>query len=243
MRQVISKILIIAGAALLLVAGGMYTYNRIYDHMAGQRSQELLDNMLADFDWYLPPLDQIAYTPSASTADGNNSTTLDENDLFTDFVRPMRQGRDAATGDEDENTGATGGWTSYERPYSVIGVLSIPQLGVQLAVIGECSDALLGVSCCRLSGGYDPAPYRLVIAGHNIWSHFRGLDTLEIGDIVAFTTLDGATLYYSMIEMTDISGTDGESVLATTGWDLTLLTCKSERTMRTMVRFVAVKVP
>ena len=243
MRRLLSRILIFAGVAMILVAGGFYAYNIIYDHNAGQRSRDLLDEMMAGFEWDLPPLSQMAYNPSSEATNSSNREIAQSSDetLTPSFNRRYLQtsGDDAPLSSEEQEL-SFGEWTAPQLSYSVIGVLSIPRLGVRLPVIGECSDALLSISCTRLSGGYDPKPNRLVIAGHNISSHFKGIDTLEAGDQVAFTTIDGETYYYSMTEMSDIRGTDGADVLAATGWDLTLLTCKTERTMRTMVRFVEI---
>ena len=57
---------------MLLVAGGLFVYNKIFDYQAGQRAQELLDQMMSEFDWDLPPLSEImqatASTPASSGA-------------------------------------------------------------------------------------------------------------------------------------------------------------------------------
>ena len=219
--------------ALLLVALVSFIHNRIYDNMAGQRAQDLLDQMMEEFDWDLPPLTEMTYTsertsprrPTGSLAQPGNETGAPADNGYSN-------GEEAADVSDEP---------AAPLVFSTIGIISIPTLGIRLPVISEWSDELLEISVCRLSGLVDEKPSRLVIIGHNISSHFGGLDNLRLGDEVAFTTRDGVTFYYGATEITDIHRTGGADVLAATGWDLTLITCKTDRTMRTMVRFSEIK--
>jgi len=239
-RLSLSNILIMSGIVLLIAAGALFAYNRIYDYRAGQRAQELLDQMMMDIDWDLPPISEMVYIPPPpSVSTGNQDTAPPTSDPAEDIID---QTEDEPSDDpeeepeEIENTsGSSGGWVA--PTYTTIGILSIPKLNVRLPVISESSNYLLGISCCRLSGGYDPKPHRLVIAGHNIWSHFKGLDTFEPGDQIAFTNRDGETYFYSAVENVALYKTAGAEVLAATGWDITLITCKTDNTWRTVVRF------
>ena len=247
MKHTISRILIILGAALLLVAGGMFTYNQIYDYNAGRRAQELLDQMMAEFEFELPPVTDMAHTLSAVSTDSalqvdaalevippiDTEPPVEDDDLIVDS-----DPEDEVDVEEESPTasgGNSGGWVAPS--YTTIGILSIPKLGLRLAVIGECTDALLGISPCRISGVVDEKPIRLVIVGHRISSHFGALHTLEIGDEIAFTTREGATYYYSATEISDIHQSGGADVLDAVGWDITLITCKVDNTFRTMIRF------
>ena len=259
MSKKLSLSLIIAGAALLLFACGLFIYNKVYDYRAGVRAQELLDQMMAGYDWDLPPVSEMTYTPLPASAEPANESVgepaggrasrdgADSGDTLPVIAKPIvvfdSSDEEASEGDDSSgsggSSGGSGGWTAPS--YSVIGIISLPRLGVRLPVIGECTNYLLGISCCRLSGLADEKPIRLVIAGHNISSHFKGLDTYEIGDEIAYTTTGGETYYYRATEISAVQGADGgPDVLAADGWDITLLTCKSERTMRTMVRFVEI---
>ena len=239
MSKKISLILIISGVALLLFACGLFVYNQIYDYTAGRRAQELLDDIMAGFEWDLPPIEEMAQSSTIAADSVMTSEEISE-DGRPAPVRPLvvREPRNNGTTRSDGASGNPGEWAAPQ--YDVIGVISIPKLGVQLPVINESSNELLNISCCRLSGIVDVKPIRLVIAGHNLKSHFGGLDTLELGDEIAFTTLDGVTYYYSAVEISAIHKSDGADVLATDGWDITLLTCKTDRTMRTMVRFAEI---
>lgn len=120
--------------------------------------------------------------------------------------------------------------------YTVIGVLSIPQLGVELPVLSECNDDLLKISVCRFGGGQIPEkPERMIVSGHNYRSHFGRLSSLVPGDEVRFTNLEGIEYRYAVSELTDISAGDRES-LGQGEWDITLLTCNFDRSKRILVR-------
>ena len=249
MRKKASIILIISGSALLLAACGFFAYTRIYDYMAGHRAQELLESMMAEVDWRLPDITEVAgEAVSPPTAYGARGNTSPGGESFAAVQIPdeteQLEFSDSPQGDEpteSEVITELANTQIEQLAYPTVGIISIPKLGVRLPVIGESSDALLKISVCRLSGTVDDKPYRLVVAGHNIKSHFGGLESLKLGDNVAFTTGTGDTLYYSAIEISDIRGTDGEHVLASDGWDITLLTCKTDNTMRTMIRFAEKK--
>ena len=244
MKRKLSGILIISGAVLLLVAGGLYTYNRIYDYQAGIRAQTLLDQMMATVGWDLPPLEEMVYRPAPVANEPDLDLSVDDNEETS--AEPLRPQMDIDLDVETLEYGGT--YITFTAPasnwsaptYTTIGVLSIPKLNVRLPVIGECSDALLNISCCRISGLAEDKPNRLVISGHNIWSHFKGLDTIKIGDQIAFTTVNGETYYYQAIEFVDLHKTEGADVLATVGWDITLITCKTNNTYRTVVRFAEI---
>ena len=245
MRQKISKLLIFAGIALLLVAGGFFAYNQIYDYNAGQRAQELLDQTLSDYGFVLPPLEELVYRPAPSTgetaAGESSSPALQPPNVIKPGViyQSLRDIPDEFADIPEDAASSPPGADTYRAPtYTVIGILSMPTLGIQLPVIGECSDELLKISCCRISGIVTDKPIRLVIAGHRISRHFGALETLELDDQIAFTTMDNVTYYYSLSEKAEIHKTGGAEVLAATGWDITLLTCKVDNTMRTMLRFV-----
>ena len=249
MRKKASLILIISGTALLITACGFFAYTRIYNYTAGRRAQELLESMMEEVDWRLPDMTEITNDAVShpNDHDSRGDTYPGREPLVTVQVpgdaEPPDSNGSTLSGEAPESGDNTEfPNTQSEQPaYPTIGILSIPKLGVRLPVISESSDALLKISVCRLSGYVDSKPYRLVVAGHNIKSHFGGLESLQLGDSVAFTTGAGDTTYYSAIEISDIRGTDGAHVLASDGWDITLLTCKTDNTMRTMIRFAEKK--
>ena len=247
-NNVLSRIFIIAGVALLLAACGFFVYNKIFDYRAGLRAQELLDQMMLDFNWDLPPLVSMTpAVPAVTAAPGSldNVTSGVSPNVPSAEQEGFLPHENSETPTEEDITTTEEGtaapdssstWTASHLTYSVIGIISIPKLGVRLPVLGECTNELLSISCCRLSGLVTDRPIRLVIAGHNISSHFKGIDGLQLGDEIAFTTVDGTTYFYGVTEISAVHKTGGSDVLGADGWDLTLLTCKDDRTMRAMVR-------
>ncbi|MCL2124865.1 MAG: sortase [Oscillospiraceae bacterium] len=246
--KLISRILIFAGIAMLLAAGGLFVYNQIFDYQAGVSAQELLDEMMSEFDWDLPPMSEMtmsnfnsqglsAYNSNSSAAEAINGTGDPSFSLEPESYVGQRPAVDRGNDDAQDSSGGT--WSA--PTYYTIGIISIPKLGVRLPVLSECSSALLNKSCCRISGLVTDRPIRLVIAGHNINSHFKGLDTFQNGDEIAFTTREGVTYFYRAIENSSLHKSEGAEVLAVDGWDITLLTCKKDNTYRTMVRFVEIK--
>jgi len=234
----ISQILIIAGAALLLAACGLFIYNKVFDYRAGRDAQLLLDSMLEEYGWDLPPISEMVYTPSSEVPKAEPDKPVEVvPDVTPQAPEPDPEVEATEDEDEEEATSPEVAPVPYIPTYTTLGVLTIPKLNVRLPVISECTDAYLRISCCRISGLANNKPIRLVIVGHNIWSHFKGLDTFVEGDQIAFTDKEGTTYFYGATEFEDVYKTNGAEVLAAEGWDITLITCKTDNTWRTVVRF------
>ena len=238
----ISQILIISGAALLVAACGIFIYNQIFDYNAGRQSQDLLDSMMEEFEWDLPPLSEMVFTPSQNPSESVTDNPEDAApETPTPTPTPMPEPSPETEPPDEEDEPPSGDQAPSTAPsipvYTTLGILSIPKLNVRLPVISESTDANLRISVCRLSGLANNKPIRLVIVGHNISSHFKGLDTFQPGDQIAFTDKEGVTYYYGAVELLDLYQTDGADVLAADGWDITLITCKTDNTWRTVVRF------
>jgi len=120
---------------------------------------------------------------------------------------------------------------------SAIGILEIPALDKRFPVLDRCTSALLYISVCRYTGSMEDKPVRLVITGHNYASHFGQISTLSIGDDIYFITMSGETYHYRMIGIEGCHMNDIDAVQAGSDWDITLLTCQRDRSMRTLVRF------
>ena len=117
--------------------------------------------------------------------------------------------------------------------YAVDGILSLPQLGLELPVLADYSDELLGVSVCLYER--EPKTGRMVIAGHNYRVHFGRLGELEPGDTITYTALDGSRTGYQVTGLDTIAADDREG-LEEGSWDLTLLTCTADLSDRLLVR-------
>lgn len=114
-----------------------------------------------------------------------------------------------------------------------IGVLRIPALSLELPVISRWSYPSLKIAPCRYSG----SAYRgdLVVCAHNYASHFGNLSTLQPGDTVTFTDMDGNEFSYCVAVLETLPPTATEEM--TQGdWALTLFTCTVGGRTRVVVR-------
>lgn len=119
--------------------------------------------------------------------------------------------------------------------YDVDGVLSIPDLGLELPILSQYSEELLAVSPCIYQGGDGSSSQRLVIAGHNYRAHFGFLDQLSPGDKVTYQSLDHTETQFQVTKLEEI-GEEDAGLLEEGEWDLTLLTCNWDMSKRLLVR-------
>lgn len=117
--------------------------------------------------------------------------------------------------------------------YAYIGYLTIPKLGLELPVMSEWDYPRLRIAPCRYSGSTKTND--LVIAAHNYERHFGLIYTLEAGDLVYFTDMDGVITSYTVAEVEILQPTDVEEM--TLGdYALTLFTCTYGGKTRVTVR-------
>ena len=213
MNRLISKILICAGVLLILISGGLLAYSLLEDYQAGLRAHNLLEQVFRE-GWELEELEE-SVTRGVSSVRAATGLVNTEDEQYQD---------------EDEEDQENGG-------YVVIGILEIPALDILLPVLNRTTYALLDISACRFAGSVDEKPKRLVIAGHNLRSHFGGISSLSPGDEISFTTPEGAKFYYSLIRTESVHMSNAAAVQEGDDWEITLLTCQRDRTMRTLARF------
>lgn len=116
---------------------------------------------------------------------------------------------------------------------NICGIVSIPDIGVELSVIMDWSYAHLKISACRFSGTPDG---QMILLAHNYSYHFGGLKDLEPGDAVTFTDANGAVYNYAVMR-TEAWATDQlREIIAGDDWDLTLFTCTYGGASRVTVR-------
>ncbi len=120
-----------------------------------------------------------------------------------------------------------------------IGILSIPELELELPVMKECSEIRLKKAPCAYAG----SAYQndLVIVGHNYRKHFSGLKTLESGAQIYFTDADGNVFRYEIGWTEVLDAEDVEEMLDAKEWDMTLFTCTYGGSNRYAVRCIHVE--
>lgn len=121
-----------------------------------------------------------------------------------------------------------------------IGIISVPDLGIELPVMSEWSYPNLKASPCRYKGSVQEN--NLMIIAHNYRSHFGRIGELNSGDEIIFMSADGSVHYYEVINTEQIIGTDIEKMDFGAGeeWDLTLFTCTLSGQSRVTVRAEAI---
>lgn len=119
--------------------------------------------------------------------------------------------------------------------YGYIGYVMIPALDLELPVMSEWDYTRLQIAPCRYSGSVKTED--LVIAAHNYRSHFGRINTLQIGDEVYFTDMDGISACYTAAEIDDLNPAAVEEMTAGE-YDLTLFTCTYSGQSRVTVRCI-----
>jgi len=250
LRTLLPKILITTGVILILVACLLIVLNIIDDHRAGKNAQEVLNRIDLDSEWDWAITVEAEETDfSVITVEPSSRPIASESALITPNEPPTQETpveeetpTDDDLGDSESDTSSSGsGSGGGYKTYEIIGLIEIPTLGLKLPVIGECSNALLKISCCRIAGRATDKPRRLIIAGHNLKSHFAGLVNLENGDIMTYTMPDGTVYRYAVVDMIGVHKTQVEDVQGGEGWDITLITCKKDNTYRTVVRLAEIE--
>lgn len=124
--------------------------------------------------------------------------------------------------------------------YGYIGYLSIPDLNLDLPVMGDWDYTRLKKAPCRYSGSVRGE--NLVIMAHNYRAHFGFLSELTEGASVIFTDMDGIKTKYQVVTQDVLVPTAVEEM--TSGeFDLTLFTCTYGGQSRVTVYCNQVTVP
>ena len=114
-----------------------------------------------------------------------------------------------------------------------IGVIAIPSLNLELPVNSEWSYPKLAHSPCCYSGSF--LDDTLVIAGHSVRAHFRGLRQIQVGASVAFTNAVGNVILYKVAAVETLGSKEVDKLIHN-DYDLTLFTCTPGGVSRVVVR-------
>lgn len=114
-----------------------------------------------------------------------------------------------------------------------VGILEIPNLGLELPVASTWSKPNAKVAPCRYKGSVYLDD--MIICAHNFRNHFGRLSTLSVGDAVSFTDMEGNSFSYQVMEFEVLNGTAIEQ-MESGEWDLTLFTCTAGGKARFTVR-------
>lgn len=120
---------------------------------------------------------------------------------------------------------------------SYIGYLNIPALKLDLPVVGTTSAENLELAPCRFYGTVYQKNF--VIGGHRYRRHFRKLSTLNYGEHLSFTDMEGNVYLYEIVEC-EVLGPDQAEYLCSGDWDLSLFTCTPGGLTRVVMRCLRV---
>ena len=119
------------------------------------------------------------------------------------------------------------------RDNNLIGVITIPSIGISLPVMNEWSYPNLRKTACRYSGTVEDG--NLIVLAHNYSYHFGRLKELAAGDVIEFVDNFGQAQLYTVQERETLGGYE-LNALTDTDYDLTLFTCTYGGASRVVVR-------
>ena len=151
---------------------------------------------------------------------------LAEGSLPADYVSEI-------DGQLQEGEGEDGISARWVDGYDICGVLSVPKININLAVIRNWNYANLTVSVCRYSGNPDE---KMILLGHNYRGHFGDLNKLKAGNAVRFTDAEGVVYDYTVTLVEVFAADQMWDIISGDTWDLTLFTCTYGGSERVVVR-------
>ena len=197
-------LLISLGCCCIIAAAALAVYNYLSDSNAGAEA----DKLTASFSQLLDEA-RATNTPDPSAVDPGLEWLPTQSETTEGEIKTLTIGE-----------------------LDICGSLSLPTLGINLAIISDWSYPKLAVSACRYSGTPEG---QMIIMAHNYQSHFGRLTELSAGDTVSFTDADG-TVYDYQVFATETWATDQLYEIISGDWDLTLFTCTYGGASRVVVR-------
>ncbi len=193
------------GAVLLCAALLLFLYNQREDKMAGEASDTAMSALHAAIENGNVP-------PMLDLVEDAEEATEPAEILFTEPTELTKVNIEG---------------------YDYVGYLSIPYYEIELPIIADWSEEKLHKAPCLQYGS--PLTDDAVIAGHNYKSHFLVLHSIEPGEYLSFTDMNGYTIEYAVVEVKIISPTNVYDVI-NSEYDLQLYTCTTGGKDRVLVR-------
>ena len=114
----------------------------------------------------------------------------------------------------------------------MLGVIRVPECGIELPVLDNWSMTMLEYAPCRYSGNVYSGD--LIVMGHNYTTHFKPLKKVSVGAEVEFESVDGFVWRYTVESIESIHGDEPEKLPS--DHDLILFTCEKYGTSRFVAR-------
>ena len=213
MRRSRGTLFMVIGVLMLLIAGGLFYLNMQEEEQADLFAKQTLKQI----QMVIPTLEEKSEAMLAA-ASNPDSTAL--------VAAQAQEAQDAVA----ESTQMQ---TIQIKEETYIGVIAIPSLNLELPVNSEWSYPKLAHSPCCYSGSF--LDDTLVIAGHSVRAHFRGLRQIQGGASVAFTNAVGNVILYKVAAVETLGSKEVDKLIHN-DYDLTLFTCTPGGVSRVVVR-------
>ena len=187
-------------------------------------------------------------------------TTIAKNNVLVVVLSDTTENNEEVIIDNTNNSTNTGAQQAANRRitqtttegyrYSTIATINIPKINLQYPILdGETdseaeTEALLKISPTKFWGSDPNEVGNFCIVGHNYRNSkfFSKVPTLENGDIIEITDLEGKTLRYSIYNKYEVVPEDLSctSQLTNGKKEITVITCTNDSKMRVIVKARAV---
>lgn len=202
-------VLVVLGLAMVIAATLMYSMYERRDIVAGQNAEKLLFQLSRDIEKqpvHSIPLPLPTEIPSADS--GDEAPSQPEPIVYPEMT------------------------TADYYGLTTIGIIRVPDCGIELPVLSDWNYTILEYAPCRYSGNIYAGD--LIIMGHNYWSHFKPLKSVELGALVEFVDVNGAVWQYTVDVIDSIHRNDVEQLPSE--HDLILFTCEEYGVYRFVAR-------
>lgn len=122
---------------------------------------------------------------------------------------------------------------------AMLGVIRVPDCGIELPVLDNWTMATLDYGPCRYDGNVHSGD--LVIMGHNYTTHFKPLKKVEVGAAVEFESVDGTVWYYTVDSIDSVHRDEPAKLYSE--HELILFTCEEYGVYRFVARCSAAEAP
>ena len=124
--------------------------------------------------------------------------------------------------------------------YDPIATIDIPKLNLSYPILSKTTDELLKISPTKLYGPNPNEVGNFCVVGHNYRNtrFFSKVPTLENGDIIKITDMNGKTVIYKIYSMYEVDPKDSSCTSQKTNGrrEVTLITCTNDSKKRVVVK-------
>lgn len=226
-------ILIIVLTAFLIILVGYAIYTLYDNYTSDQSSEELMAQFENNYE-EIGEGEGLEENPTEES--GNQEQTPEGSGNNSNSSNKKPSGSSGSSG-SPYNLG------TYYKGYKVVGIISIPKLGIQYPIFNVDNTATLKIGTAAIyPSNVEEAlnsPGNVVIAGHNYRNKrmFSKLYTLKNGDSIVITNVNGVRLEYKVYNNYTAGANDFDYATRETNGrtEISLTTCTSDASTRTIV--------